>query len=342
VRLECSGLLPAEIDLPDSLPPAFCAALLLASPFWEKPAILTLPQAALPLARQVASILRQAGADLSLDGNRARVAPCALSLPAAPDLPVDQPLCCCLLALPALAAGTVRLEGRWQNAENASGLAFIRSLGVDLAVDDAGLTARREMPEVAEGDIPTPPRLIWSEETDRLAREAWEISPENAPLVTALAAAAAVQGQTVFLPFAEQEVPFWYEEEISLTEDADPHILAGFLACMGLNRDDRGLLAPCEPDESGEPVRRSAWISPSALWAVGLSLAAFARPNLHLANPGVLTGRYPGFWNLYNGLPRPAIGRNKTEEAHAQPTRRRIIAAGVLADLPPERPAGDD
>jgi hypothetical protein len=70
------------------------------------------------------------------------------------------------------------------------------------------------------------------------------------------------------------------------------------------------------------------------------ALAAFARPRLTLANPGIMAALYPRFWALYNGLPAgppddapSATPANQHEEQeHNDTTRRkRVRLSGVYA-----------
>ncbi len=134
-------------------------------------------------------------------------------------------------------------------------------------------------------------------------------------------AAAVHEGASVSLPALSEE---------------DRHLVTAFLARCGVVEKD-GVLAAVEDTVPG------SWVAPSAHWAMAYALGAFLRPNLHLSNPGVMTGLFPLFWNLYNTLPNPELRRKNAQETEdARPARRRVIAQGVYGELPPEPVAGDD
>ncbi|MBD5627197.1 MAG: hypothetical protein HDQ90_06935, partial [Desulfovibrio sp.] len=96
--------------------------------------------------------------------------------------------------------------------------------------------------------------------------------------------------------------------------------------------------------DAGKEFSAPVWNAPAPAWAVALALAACARPErchgFRLGNPGVLTALYPGFWALYNGLPKPSPRKREEPEALA-PARGRRIRTTMAAVLPPE-PAADE
>lgn len=122
-------------------------------------------------------------------------------------------------------------------------------------------------------------------------------------------------------------------------------LCSGFLARAGFTTDNAEGETRVIPlsDDTENDAPRAAWISPSAPWAMALSLAAYLKPHIRLANPGVLTGLLPTFWNFYNSLPTPDFKRRAAQETvDAKPARRRIIAQGVYGELPSEASSGDD
>ena len=148
-----------------------------------------------------------------------------------------------------------------------------------------------------------------------------ERCPELLPLCTVIMAAAAHEGAKVTLPELSEE---------------ERHLVTAFLARCGVEEKDN-VLAPVEETVPG------SWVAPSAQWAMAYALGAFLKPNLHLSNPGVMTGLFPAFWNMYNTLPRPELKRKAEQETEdAKPARRRVIAHGVYGELPPEPATGDD
>ncbi|MCH5276715.1 MAG: 3-phosphoshikimate 1-carboxyvinyltransferase [Desulfovibrionaceae bacterium] len=318
IRLECAGMVPDTVSLPAGLPPDFVAALVLAAPFRERPARFILPEsgpaARPPLLDTVLTVLAEAGVTVEWNERSLTVLPGLPGLPEKPELPMHILLATTLLALPALSGGRTRLEGPWASTR-AAALArrLLECAGLELHADRTGILSTRS---TRQGQ-PAPPD---AEIMRGLAAEA----PALLPLAVLLTALAARSGR----PAALTAVP---TEEIENCE--------AFLARLGLLMDERGeLKAREERDEAPD----SAWLAPSASWAVALALGAFLRPNLRLANPGVLTGLFPGFWALYNTLPSPEFAHKKAEPPDVKPARRRIIAQGVYGELPPEPPAGDD
>ena len=125
-------------------------------------------------------------------------------------------------------------------------------------------------------------------------------------------------------------------EELPELPDEDRHVVTAFLSRCGVEEKD-GVLVPVEETVPG------SWVAPSAQWAMAYALGAFLKPNLHLSNPGVMTGLFPAFWNMYNTLPHPELKRKVEQEPEdAKPSRRRVIAHGVYGELPPETASGDD
>lgn len=331
IRLECSGILPSEITLPSGLSPRFAAALTLALPFWESRARLILPIAP---DRRAPACVEQAIALLESCGSLARVErrPDALiitpaegaeaRLPEEYPLPVDSLIAAHILAFPAFAGGEARLSGRWPASPFADqALALLKECGLSVRCDENGMHSIREGAAIA----PAPATLLAT------ARH----FPDLLPLGVALAALAARGGKEALLPLAELE---------TLSADAES-LCSGFLARVGFttgNENGETRILPL-PDEAEGDAPHASWISPSAPWAMALSLVAYLKPHIHLANPGVLTGLLPTFWNFYNSLPTPDFKRKAAPEAvDAKPARRRIIAQGVYGELPPEIPSGDD
>ncbi len=318
IRLECAGILPDVVILPPDLPPDFLSGLVLAAPFRERPVRFVLPEtdsaARPPLLDTVLTVLAEAGVGAERDDRSITVTPGIRSLPEKPALPMNTLLGAALLVLPALAGGRTRLEGRWASTRSAA-LAerLLNRAGLEVRTDAAGIHSTR-LENVA-------PQALDAEELRAVCAEA----PELLPLAVLLAARAARDGQMVSLA----AVP---EAEIEARD--------AFLARLGLVPDDRGDLKAREKNEDTPPL--PAWLAPSAPWAMTLALGAFLRPNLRLGNPGVLTDLFPAFWNLYNTLPTPELGRKKAEHVNVKPARRRIIAQGVYGELPPGPPAGDD
>lgn len=309
VRMECSGLMPRQIRLADDLPEDFVAALVLASPFWETECRLTLPEHEPRLLPLVLEVLSGCGLKVVRSGRDISVERGDISVPAQPVVPMDASVAATVLMFPGFNGGHAVLEGVW-GSNTASSL-------VEKILRGAGLNVRYGARQVEctgkerETAVPAP----------EIMKEVLESCPELLPLCTVIMAAAAHEGTKVSLPALSEE---------------DRHLVTAFLSRCGVEEKD-GVLVPVEETVPG------SWVAPSAQWAMAYALGAFLKPNLHLSNPGVMTGLFPAFWNMYNTLPRPELKRRTEQETEdAKPARRRVIAHGVYGELPPEPAAGDD
>lgn len=309
VRMECSGLMPRQIRLADDLPEDFVAALVLASPFWETECRLTLPEHEPRLLPLVLEVLSGCGLKVVRSGRDISVERGDISVPAQPVVPMDASVAATVLMFPGFNGGHAVLEGVW-GSNTASSL-------VEKILRGAGLNVRYGARQVEctgkerETAVPAP----------EIMKEVIESCPELLPLCTVIMAAAAHEGTKVSLPALSEE---------------DRHLVTAFLSRCGVEEKD-GVLVPVEETVPG------SWVAPSAQWAMAYALGAFLKPNLHLSNPGVMTGLFPAFWNMYNTLPRPELKRRTEQETEdAKPARRRVIAHGVYGELPPEPAAGDD
>ena len=309
VRMECSGLMPREVRLADDLPEDFVAALVLASGFWETSCRLTLPEQEPRLLPLVLDVLSGCGMKVERKGRDILVERGNVSVPARPVVPMDASVAATVLMFPGFNGGRAVLEGVW--GKNAS------SMLVEKILRGAGLNVKYGAQQVEctgkerETAAPAP----------EVMKDVLESCPELLPLCTVIMAAAAHEGAKVSLP------------EMS---DENRHVVTAFLSRCGVEEKD-GVLACVEETVPG------SWVAPSAQWAMAYALGAFLRPNLHLSNPGVMTGLFPAFWNMYNTLPRPELKRKVEQETEdAKPARRRVIAHGVYGELPPETASGDD
>lgn len=309
VRMECSGLIPRQIRLADDLPEDFVAALVLASAFWDTSCRLTLPEHEPRLLPLVLDVLSGCGMKVEKNGRDILVERGDLSVPAEPVVPMDASVASVVLMFPGFNGGRAVLEGVWGKSEAASLVEkILRGAGLNVKYG-----ANRVECSGKERETSAPAPEVMRDVLDRC--------PELLPLCVVIMAAAAHEGAKVSLP--------------ELSED-DRHLVTAFLSRCGVEEKD-GVLVPVEETVPG------SWVAPSAQWAMAYALGAFLKPNLHLSNPGVMTGLFPAFWNMYNTLPHPELKRKVEQEPEdAKPSRRRVIAHGVYGELPPETASGDD
>lgn len=302
VRLECSGVHPDSVELPADLPVDAVTGLLLGAPFWERSIAFDLRghPGRQTVLEEAVGVLRDCGADVSVNDTVIRVTPTTLRVPAEPQPGMELDLAAVLLALPGAADGEVRLAGCWPvrpEAENLRGL--LAQFGIHTERTDEEIRAVRSE-RSGQPAVGTP-------------LNAASLPARFAPLILACAALPALGRREARLP--------------QLPAETDPAEVESFLRHVGLEADAEGRLRPVTETPQTEPSAvQTAWTAPSAPWAMALALLAYARPGLKLANPGVMTTLYPGFWTLYNGLPCPDFKRNVTEPVDEKPVRRRIIA----------------
>ena len=297
VRLEASGMLPQEASVPADLPADAVTGLLLAAPCWPQPVgwdLASHPQAD-AILEEALDILTACGVEVERAGRRVRILP-GVTLPAAPAVGMDLTLAGSLLALPACTGGTARLTGIWPDcAPGRELIRLLESAGLRVERTDDAICAR--LPENA------------AEQTSLPGFPALPI--RFAPLALALACLPALRGREARLP----ELPRGLAEA-----ERDDFLLAAGITPAGTR------LAPPEA-----PAQRNAtpWTAPSPAWAMAYALAAFARPRLTLANPGIMTALYPRFWTLYNALPEPPAaqavpGEERNEERNDTARRKRV------------------
>jgi 5-enolpyruvylshikimate-3-phosphate synthase len=321
--VECSGALPAQVDVPADLPLDALSALLFAPPFWNIPVRINLAAVpALTAAHALAEVrpLHEIlGAETETTGPCLEYRPAPLSLPERTSVPLDPVLSAFLLALPFFAGGAVTLEGEWpeQMPPALETLRMLNHAGLELERDAAGIRARAFGKPAAfrawSGGLSCGP------------------SRGPAPLFSAMCAAGPESTQ------ADAEFA------LRLFEGEEQEQAREFLIRARVIADPAGgNNASKDSGRSGFDKSSAAWTCPDAYWGMAYALAAFSRPGLRLANPGTVSEVMPAFWKLYNGLPElkdplpvPAQAHKETarvpapadeEDARQQAGKRRVRA----------------
>lgn len=294
-RLESGGRMATRLRLPDDCPPAFASALACAA--WTYPEGLSLEfEPTSPLAEAMADaalVLTLCGIPFTASHGSFSVPNATPTVPAEPALPMDNLIAATVLALPRFTGGRTRLVGLWP-AELPAFLHAQRLLGatgLDFASADSMATVAAK---------PWPASVALRAE-----------NPALAPLALALAAAAP---QGAALDCAGDEL-FQSQAQELLEACGKPHSADGDIIRMG----------PGFDREQGQRI----WSAPSPELALAAALLAYVRPGIRLANPGVLTAHWPGFWNLYNRLATPvrSLLPHKEPEHEQEPeqkSKRRI------------------
>ncbi len=115
IRLECSGILPETVDIPEDVPADFVLGLLLAAPFWENSISFDLrfhPQAE-SIMEEALAILTPCKAKVRRENDILFFNPSNIKTPSTPELGMDLQFAAYILALPLAQGGQVQLDGLW-------------------------------------------------------------------------------------------------------------------------------------------------------------------------------------------------------------------------------------
>ena len=320
LRVECSGILPEQIDFPEDLPAEFITGMLLAAPFYEKPVSFSLgthPEQE-EIRKAILPLFERIGVEVSSESEKIHISPSSPSFPASPELPMDAGLAALFLGLVPALSGSVVLKGHWpQSAPSSALLDIFRQTGLNPAIEDTAIRLE------SDGTWTLPPDGLTLPEG---------LPEEWLPLPVAFSCIRALKTGKAHLPAGY------------VSGGAGWTVTESFVHACGLETDEHGelgLAKPKEPETSetegggtngGTPV----WTAPTPFWAAALALAAGARRSaargFRLSNPGIMTELYPGFWAIYNTLPEPVIRQAEQPE---QPKGRRRIRTSAVAQLIP-------
>jgi len=152
-RLECGGPMDEEITLPGGIDPDFAAALTLAA--WSFPGGLTirgLNQTARERVAEAVDVLTICGIKATLEKDSVTVSDGIPVIEERPLLPLSVRLNSILLALPAMAGGSINIAGSWPKSDKGDRvLEQLRALGlrIDVATENIIATMEGELPESA-------------------------------------------------------------------------------------------------------------------------------------------------------------------------------------------------
>lgn len=298
--LECSGMLPDAITVPEDLPLEGVCALLLAPLIWNVPVRVDL--SALPAAvaatalTEISALFSECGAEVDSRGASLVYSPWTPQVPDNLRLPLAPLLSAYLLALPGFAGGSATLKGVWPShlpeAQEVEQLLAWAGLNLDINGDQITST-----PEASGKTLP--PALMPEDP-----------NPLLLPLMAALFARDLRQGKTL------EDFP---------CDTASFSLAQSFFARLDIRLEDDGLHAA----QSGSLEAAPAWTCPDAFWGMALALGSFVRSGQRLSNPDLVAGAMPSFWPIFNGLPEPKEPGSKApakEKSDARTARRRIIA----------------
>lgn len=304
LRLESAGIIPENISVPDDLSEEAVSALLLAAPFWKSTSRIDLSACKFKehVLANVLPIFEQCGAQMAVEENIVTITPVSLSMPEKPMLGMDALLSAYLLAFPAFANGTSRLQGVWNNhADNAEDTLLL--------LEEAGLA-----PQITADGIST----SYSPARNLAGVQLANVSKNLRPLALALAVRGAVDSGRCDLAGLNECMQIHAEFH---------HIADAFTQRFGVEIDGDSIIKP-----EGQPAMPAPWTCPDGVWALAFALASYKRPfpaGLRVSNPTIVNDFMPGFWTFFNALPNPSQRRApkpRREESTDAPVRRRVKA----------------
>jgi len=295
VRLECSGVIPDAIVVPENLSEEAVTATLVAATSWGMKVTLDLSrnETATAALATVAPIFESAGIEYVLEGTECTILQEEPDFPMYPAITMDPSISASILAYPGFAGGKVVLRGTWpkDTAESDAVVAMLKSVGLGVSIKPDSITVGRK-----EQLHTTDPVNMHN------------LPACYFPLAMALTCIkAAATKSPVELPAAPAA--------------ASIEVIESFAAQANMLLDDNKV------HPNADVPHAQVWTSPDAFWTMALGQLAFIKRPLKLANPGSITDLMPTFWMFYNTLPEPTMVRKQREEMNGdKPKRRRIIA----------------
>jgi 3-phosphoshikimate 1-carboxyvinyltransferase len=301
LRLEASGHIPGQLQVPEKAPRELVLALLLVAPLWVRSTgqfrlILPAEPAQYWGVNRVFSIWSQIGISWDVEDQEIVLKESELAFPGQPRVDLDPLLAGYVLAMPAFQGGKVSLHGHFPHSgpEVESLNRLSAQAGLELSIQEDQVQSHCPRP-LAQG-----------------LRLDCRLTPGFVPLSLSLALAAG--GESIICLESGQDMDF------------ATHILSG------LNMESEQITAqelrirPARGRQQ-EPLSVTA---PNAFWSLGLALIAMTGAKMSIKNPGALTGLWPQFWSLYKELPQPKVRTvtaavQKEERDNAQKRRRRIV-----------------
>ncbi|MFO7875019.1 MAG: chorismate mutase [Desulfovermiculus sp.] len=301
LRLEASGHIPGQLDVPENAPQELVLALLLVAPLWARRKgqfrlIFPAEPAQYWGVNRVFSIWSQIGVSWDVEGREVVLRESELTFPSQPQVDLDPLLAGYVLAMPAFQGGQVVLHGHFPHSgpelESLNQVCAQAGLGLSIQEDQVQSRCSQPLSQGLHLDCRPAPVFV--------------------PLSLSLALAAG--GESIICLESGQEMDF------------ATHILSG-LNMESEQRTAQELRIRPARGRQQEPLSVTA---PNACWSLGLALIAMTGAKVSIKNPGVLTGLWPQFWSLYKELPQPKVKTvtsavKKEESDNAQKRRRRIV-----------------
>ncbi len=328
IRLECSGILPEAVDIPEDVPADFVLGLLLAAPFWENAISFDLrfhPEAE-AIMEEALAILTPCKAKVRREDQILFFIPSNSKTPAKPELGMDLQFAAYILALPLSHGGQVHLEGIWPTCPLANDLeTCLQFFGLTTEKSASGITAHFTLPQSLEAQENAEQDTESAGETS----EAEDDTSMEMPLENLFLPASPLWNEPRFTPLLAvctfiMALRHQGKKRMVFPSEADLESMEPFFNHLGFEYVEDGFTLDVSRQRRDPDT---VWTAPTPAWSLAFALAATVKSHIKLSNPGIMTNLYPQFWNLYNALPSFDIKKNDTEQKNAKPVRRRIIAA---------------
>ncbi len=312
VHLECSGLIPDEINLPQELPLDAVTALMLAASTWNKKIrFMDNGSPAFRAARlEVGRLFKDGGVSCEVTDSYIDIHPAPRKTALQPQIFMDLKLALLLLGFAVMSGGEACLRGIWPDWLDYSSN-FDRMFawaGAEFEHDAGSVRVR--------GNANTP-----------LGEPVWLDSLPDwiTPFCIVFGARLALTGGSKpQLGFREAVPP-----QFSLETAQE------FLQTLGadLEQVEEGLWQITAVSGPAEGEASPLWTAPDPDWGLAMTLGAYLRPNISLTNPAIISRVFPAFWPFFNSLPQPNLTIRSRGKVVEDKPRRKVIAKGAASDL---------
>ncbi|WP_045217032.1 hypothetical protein [Desulfonatronovibrio magnus] len=296
-RLETGAVIPAELYIPASIHADFVKALLLAAFTYEKPITFNYSAFMDNEFNSLFSVLSQAGVVLEHHNDRIVIHP-SKPKPQNIAIPADPLLSGFLLAMAGLSKGRVELQGVWPaNCPQADKvLQILKVCGVQVHIHGQSISA-----QVGSLD----PNYFFD----------FTSFSEQLPLALPLALASVRDRQAdMLVPPSSPQLEIFADilDNVGYAHEVD--YVKGRLKIYPRNKNS---------------TKDQPWNSPDPYWTLGYCLLSFKDKGICLANPGIITSIWPGFWKIFTNLSGVDKSNSKNTgdapNVPKAPVRRKIV-----------------
>ncbi|MDK2922225.1 MAG: hypothetical protein PWR24_1782 [Desulfonauticus sp.] len=288
-RLECSGHLPSEVVLPESISEYLGIGLILASFLRQRPLKLTWSKPFSKL-KELEKLARDWNLSLSIEEDTILVQPQEIKSPANFKIEADPVLSSYVLVLPHFLGGKIQLTGLWPaySLEAQRAQKIFQEINLDFDSENFLAQKNREFLKELSLDV--------------------DQAEDFLPLATALVLSCE-KGGIIYHNLKGE--PLESAQEL--------------LSFLGLKYHLHPEYLEIENSQlKFQKHNDKVWTSPSPFWTLSYALISFKFKGICLSNPGIITQIWPRFWKLFQSLPLGKIETKEEVKNDNQTTKRRI------------------